>query len=166
MIMEEKLAQIDALLKRNPDPKGGSRAAAGLREMLQDMAATGNRRKDPIREVFARIGDKWSVLLLLLLDMQSFRHSTLRRLVGLVSAEGEISPRIFRLRVRSLERDGLVLRQLLPSHPPAVIYALTDTGIGLVKQIESLMAWTRSHCDDIRQAQHLYDATVIKEPSE
>jgi DNA-binding HxlR family transcriptional regulator len=127
------------------------------------MAATGNRRNDPMREVFARLGDKWSTLLLLLLKMRSFRHATLRRLVGLVSADGEISTRIFRLRMRALERDGLVLRTELSANPPAVQYELTHIGCGLVEQIESAMQWTRNHCEEIRRAQQQFDSRTKRD---
>jgi DNA-binding HxlR family transcriptional regulator len=161
--IDDVLIQIDALLRRDPVAVGGTAAGARLRDMLTDMAATGNRRQDPMREVLARIGDKWSVLLLLLLDMRSFRHSTLRRLVGLVSADGAISPRIFRIRIRALERDGLVLRQELSTNPPAVVYSLTDNGRGLVKQIESVMQWTRSHCEELRCAQQQFDMRAARE---
>jgi DNA-binding HxlR family transcriptional regulator len=100
----------------------------------------------------ARLGDKWSPLLLLLLAKGSYRHATLRRLVSLVSAEGRISQRMLTLRLRSLERDGLVSREIIDTHPPGVRYALTPLGRGLVEQYESLMEWTRQHSATIRDA--------------
>ena len=90
--------------------------------------------------------------LLLLLAAGSFRHATLRRLVGLTSTEGRISQRMLTLRLRSLERDGLVRRDLIDTHPPGVRYTLTPLGRGLVEQFESLMAWTRQHDAEIRHA--------------
>lgn len=162
MPLNKRLEEITALLKRDPDPQADQEAAAELRYMLIDMAQTGNRRSDPIREVFARVGDKWSPLLLLLLQMRPFRHSTLRRLVGLVSADGLISQRIMRLRLRTLERDGLILRQVMSVEPPRVVYSLTDAGRGLVKQIESLMSWTRDHGEYINQARERYDSAKNK----
>lgn len=158
MQLDKRLEEITVLLKRDPDPQADQQAAAELRYMLIDMAETGNRRDDPIREVFARVGDKWSPLLLLLLQMRPFRHSTLRRLVGLVSADGLISQRILRLRLRTLERDGLILRNVVSIEPPHVVYSLTDAGHGLVKQIASLMSWTRDHGEYIRMAREQYDA--------
>lgn len=157
--MTDVLTSIDAILKRDPDPSGGHEAAAELRYMLRDMAATGNRRADPIREVFARVGDKWSPLLLLLLQMRPFRHSTLRRLIGLVSADGEISQRILRLRLRTLERDGLISREEIPGRSPGVLYSLTDTGRGMVQQIAAMMDWTREHSEEIRRARERFDAS-------
>jgi DNA-binding HxlR family transcriptional regulator len=143
---------LDALLQQ--EPEGAERAAAGARlhAMLEQMVADGARREDPIREVMARLGDKWSPLLLLLLAAGSFRHATLRRLVGLTSTEGRISQRMLTLRLRSLERDGMVRRELIDTHPPGVRYQLTPLGRGLVEQYEALMAWTRGHDAEIRRA--------------
>jgi DNA-binding HxlR family transcriptional regulator len=157
MPLDKRQEEIAVILRRDPNPVADQEAAAELRYMLTDMAETGNRRSDPIREVFARIGDKWSPLLLLLLQMRPFRHSTLRRLVGLVSADGLISQRILRLRLRTLVRDGLIVREVVSTDPPRVVYSLTDTGQGLVKQLESLMAWTRDHSETIRLARERFD---------
>jgi len=129
-----------------------------LRAVVRSMAEDGARRDDPIRGVFARLGDKWSPLLLLLLAIADFRHATLRRLVGLISPDGAISQRMLTLRLRALERDGLVRREILPGKPPGARYALTPAGRGLAGQIESLMAWTRRHAADIRRARAGYDA--------
>jgi DNA-binding HxlR family transcriptional regulator len=143
---------IDVVLARDPDPADGPGAVGQLRRMLEDMAHDGNRRDDPIREVFARLGDKWSPLLLLLLQMRDFRHATLWRLVGIVAADGRISQRILRLRLRTLEHDGLIARRTTDSRPPGVSYSLTAAGHGLVEQIHSLMNWSRQHSDEIRRA--------------
>ena len=143
---------LDVLLGQEPAGPERAGTAARLHERVAQMAADGARRDDPIREVMARLGDKWSPLLLLLLAAGSFRHATLRRLVGLTSTEGRISQRMLTLRLRSLERDGLVRRDLIDTHPPGVRYTLTPLGRGLVEQFESLMAWTRQHAAEIRHA--------------
>ncbi|MCC7462695.1 MAG: helix-turn-helix transcriptional regulator [Gammaproteobacteria bacterium] len=116
------------------------------------MAADGADRDDPAREVLARLGDKWSPLLLLLLAAGNFRHATLRRLVSLTSTEGRISQRMLTLRLRGLERDGLVRRDLIAGQPPGVRYALTSLGRTLVEQFEVLLDWTRQHNSEIRRA--------------
>jgi DNA-binding HxlR family transcriptional regulator len=143
---------ISALLEQEPATPERTTAVGRLHALVQHMAADGVRRDDPIREVFARLGDKWSPLLLLLLAAGSFRHATLRRLVGLTSADGRISQRMLTLRLRSLERDGLIRRSLIDSQPPGVLYSITPAGRGLVEQIEALMAWTRQHAAEIRRA--------------
>jgi DNA-binding HxlR family transcriptional regulator len=157
---------VDALLEQEPDDAAREGTAARLHARLEQMAADGVRRDDPIREVLARLGDKWSPLLLLLLAAGSFRHATLRRLVGLTSAEGRISQRMLTLRLRSLERDGLVRRQLIDTHPPGVRYEITTVGRGLVAQIESLMEWTRQHEAEIRRARAAFMARRPELPPE
>ena len=157
---------IDALLQQEPDTPTRAEALARLHSLVQNMAADGVRRDDPIREVFARLGDKWSPLLLLLLAAGSFRHATLRRLVGLTSADRRISQRMLTLRLRSLERDGLIRRHAIDSHPPGVLYALTPAGRGLVEQIEALMAWTRQHAAEIRRAREEFASASRNFPPE
>jgi DNA-binding HxlR family transcriptional regulator len=151
------LKQLESVLHRDPDPADAQRTMPQLRGMLEDMERDGNRRGDPIREVFARLGDKWSPLLLLLLQMRSYRHATLWRLVGTVAGDGQISQRILRLRLRALERDGLLRRHQVDTHPPGVLYELTATGRELTEHIHGLMSWTRKHIDEIRRCQQRVD---------
>jgi DNA-binding HxlR family transcriptional regulator len=107
--------------------------------------------------VLARIGDKWSTLLLHLLRTGNYRHAVLRRLVSAVGAEGRISQRMLTLRLRALERDGLLERRVVPdTHPPGVEYALTELGQSLTAQIESLMQWIRDHMARILQARERF----------
>jgi DNA-binding HxlR family transcriptional regulator len=126
---------------------------AALELLVRAMARDGAQRDQPMREVFARIGDKWSTLLLHLLRTGSYRHAVLRRLVSTVGAEGRISQRMLTLRLRTLERDGLIERHVIASsHPPGVEYALTALGHSLTAQIEILMQWIRDHMAQILQA--------------
>jgi DNA-binding HxlR family transcriptional regulator len=126
---------------------------AALQAMVHAMARDGVQRDQPMREVCARIGDKWSTLLLHLLRTGSYRHAVLRRLVSTVGAEGRISQRMLTLRLRTLERDGLIERRVISTtHPPGVEYALTELGHSLTAQIETLMQWIRDHMTQILQA--------------
>jgi DNA-binding HxlR family transcriptional regulator len=126
---------------------------AALETLVRAMARDGVQRDQPMREVFARIGDKWSTLLLHLLRTGSYRHALLRRLVSTVGAEGRISQRMLTLRLRTLERDGLIERRVISTtHPPGVEYALTELGRSLSAQIETLMQWIRDHMAQILQA--------------
>jgi DNA-binding HxlR family transcriptional regulator len=126
---------------------------AALETMVHAMARDGVQRDQPMREVCARIGDKWSTLLLHLLRTGSYRHAVLRRLVSTVGAEGRISQRMLTLRLRTLERDGLIERRVISTtHPPGVEYALTELGRSLTAQIETLMQWIRDHMTQILQA--------------
>ncbi len=144
---------VDAVLGNVRLIVAGERAAAHhaselarLDALVRAMARDGVQRYQPMREVLARIGDKWSTLLLHLLRTGNYRHAVLRRLVSAVGAEGRISQRMLTLRLRALERDGLLERRVLPgTHPPGVEYALTDLGQSLTAQIENLMQWIRDH---------------------
>jgi len=139
-------------------------AAAGylgpLRSLVESMARDGVQREDPMRELFARIGDKWSTLLLLLLRTGSYRHAVLRRLVSTVGSEGRISQRMLTLRLRALERDGLIVRSAISTHPPGVEYALTALGTSLLQQLDTLMQWVRAHQRQIREARAQFEANA------
>jgi DNA-binding HxlR family transcriptional regulator len=155
------LQSVDALLEHDNDPPHSPAVRELLQTLIRNMARDGHRRSDPIREIFARLGDRWSVLLILLLRTGDFRHATLRRLVGTVAAEGEISQRMLTLRLRNLESDGLINRRVLPTNPPGVVYALSETGHGLAAQIDALMIWTREHSAAILEAQNQFKAAGL-----
>jgi DNA-binding HxlR family transcriptional regulator len=138
---------------------------AALETLVRSMARDGVQRDQPMREVFARIGDKWSTLLLHLLRTGNYRHAVLRRLVSTVGAEGRISQRMLTLRLRTLERDGLIERRVIPTtHPPGVEYALTELGRSLSAQIESLMQWIRDHMAQILQARTRFSESAEPDP--
>ena len=145
-----------------PGAASGDHASelAALEALVRAMARDGRQRDQPMREICARIGDKWSSLLLHLLRTGSYRHAVLRRLVSTVGAEGRISQRMLTLRLRTLERDGLIERRVISiTHPPGVEYALTDLGRSLTMQIEQLMQWIRDHMQQILEARaHFSDA--------
>jgi DNA-binding HxlR family transcriptional regulator len=141
------------IIARFPDTKLSDDALVALRRIVETMGRDGNGREDPMREIFARLGDAWSTLILQLLGLGTLHAATLRELIGLTSAEGRISKRIMSLGLRRLEYDGLIRRVVAPSKLTRVTYTLTDTGASLVKQVESLMEWTRLHSADIRAAQ-------------
>ena len=139
---------------------------AGLETLVRAMARDGVQRDQPMREVFARIGDKWSTLLLHLLRTGNYRHAVLRRLVSTVGAERRISQRMLTLRLRTLERDGLIERRVISTiHPPGVEYALTDLGVSLSAQIESLMQWIREHMLQILQARARFTEAAAEHAS-
>ena len=89
----------------------------------------------PIREVLDRVGDTWSVLVIINLKSQPLRFNALRR-----SIEG-ISQRMLTVTLRSLERDGLVSRTVRPTTPPEVEYALTGFGHSLAVPVAALGCW-------------------------
>ncbi|MFB0488508.1 DNA-binding HxlR family transcriptional regulator [Methylobacterium sp. OAE515] len=104
-----------------------------------------------VSQVLSRIGDKWSVLVIMLLHRGPHRFSALKRSIG------GISQRMLTLTLRNLERDGLVSRTVTPSIPPRVDYELTEMGRSLAEPVKALGAWAFQHLDAIGAAQTRYD---------
>ena len=94
---------------------------------------------DRVAEVLRRVGDKWSVLIVVLLEMGPRRFNDLKR-----SIPG-ISQRMLTLTLRSLERDGLVERTVTPSIPPHVSYDLTEVGRSLCVPVRALCEWAEDN---------------------
>jgi DNA-binding HxlR family transcriptional regulator len=105
-----------------------------------------------ISEVLARVGDKWTVLVVSTLGDGPKRFNELRR--GL----GSISQRMLTLTLRGLERDGLVKRTMFPTIPPRVDYELTPLGRSLLKPVTELSDWARKNRAAIDKARQRFDA--------
>ncbi|MCE4224434.1 helix-turn-helix transcriptional regulator [Methylobacterium sp. C25] len=108
-----------------------------------------------ISQVLSRIGDKWSVLIIMSLRSRTMRFSELKR-----GIDG-ISQRMLTLTLRNLERDGLVTRTVTPSIPPRVDYELTPMGHSLAEPVEALGTWAFQHIDRIAGAQARYDSEEL-----
>jgi DNA-binding HxlR family transcriptional regulator len=106
-----------------------------------------------ISEVLARVGDKWTVLVVSQLGGGAKRFNELRR------ALGSISQRMLTLTLRQLERDGLVTRTVFPTIPPRVDYALTKLGRSLLEPVNGLAAWARTNRAVMDAARQKFDAT-------
>jgi DNA-binding HxlR family transcriptional regulator len=104
-----------------------------------------------VSSVLARIGDKWSVLIIVLLGDGTKRFNEIKRMVG------GISQRMLTLTLRGLERDGLVTRTMFPTIPPRVDYELTDLGRSLWTAVEPFALWARGHVADIHRAREKFD---------
>jgi DNA-binding HxlR family transcriptional regulator len=104
-----------------------------------------------VRQILDRIADKWSLLVIALLERRTLRFSELRKAI-----EG-ISQRMLTVTLRQLERDGLVLRKVYPVVPPRVEYELTDMGCTLHETIKALVTWTENHQEAIAKARVDYD---------
>jgi DNA-binding HxlR family transcriptional regulator len=104
----------------------------------------------PIRDVLDRIGDKWSILILCVLEDGEKRFNELKRTVG------DITQRVLTNTLRKLEADGYITRQVIPTSPPKVSYALTDRGRDLLALIVPIIAWAETHHDKIRESRHAY----------
>ena len=105
-----------------------------------------------VSEVLARVGDKWTVLVVSALGEGPMRFNELRR------ALGSISQRMLTLTVRGLERDGLVTRTLFPTIPPRVDYELTKLGHSLLDPVSRLGLWARQNRSAIEAARRRFDA--------
>jgi DNA-binding HxlR family transcriptional regulator len=105
-----------------------------------------------VRQILNRVGDKWSILVIAMLDRGTRRFTELRREV-----EG-ISQRMLALTLRQLERDGLVERTVYPVVPPKVEYALTDLGSTLLESVRGLVSWAMEHRGQVAAARVMYDA--------
>lgn len=105
-----------------------------------------------ISEVLARIGDKWTVLVVNLLGGGPKRFSEIKREVG------GISQRMLTLTLRALERDGLVTRTVHPTVPPSVEYALTQLGRSLLVPVQALGEWALSNQEMMAAARSPFDA--------
>ena len=104
-----------------------------------------------VASVLARVGDKWSVLVIMMLIDGPMRFNELKRKIG------GISQRMLTLTLRGLERDGLVTRTIFPTIPPRVDYELTDLGRGLAQPVKALGQWAFDHLPAIEGARTSFD---------
>jgi DNA-binding HxlR family transcriptional regulator len=104
-----------------------------------------------VSDVLARVGDKWSVLVVTLLGQGPRRFNELRRAIG------GISQRMLTLTLRGLERDGLVTRTVFPTVPPRVDYDLTPLGRDLLNPVSALGDWAIRNQAKIARAREQFD---------
>ena len=109
-----------------------------------------------ISELLARVGDKWTVLVVGELGNGPKRFNEIRR--GL----GSISQRMLTLTLRGLERDGLVTRTVFATVPPRVDYELTKLGRSLLEPVNGLALWARQNRPMIQEARQRFDAAGAK----
>jgi DNA-binding HxlR family transcriptional regulator len=107
-----------------------------------------------VSSVLARIGDKWSVLIIVMLGDGPRRFNEIKRMVG------GISQRMLTLTLRALERDGLVKRTQFSTIPPRVDYELTQLGRSLRDAVEPLGEWARAHVKQITRTRAAFDKKI------
>jgi DNA-binding HxlR family transcriptional regulator len=105
-----------------------------------------------VRQILDRIADKWSLLVIALLEERTLRFGELGREID------GISKRMLTVTLRNLERDGLVRRTVHPEVPPRVEYELTALGRTLLGTTQALVAWTEEHQDQIARARQEFEA--------
>jgi DNA-binding HxlR family transcriptional regulator len=99
----------------------------------------------PIRNVLDRFGDKWSMLILLVLN-----EAEILRFNEIHKAIGTVSQKMLSTTLKTLEADGLVSRKVYPVIPPRVEYQLTDRGRSLMPHLFNLVKWANDNFNDIR----------------
>jgi DNA-binding HxlR family transcriptional regulator len=104
-----------------------------------------------VREVLERVGDKWSLYVIVVLGGGTRRFRDLRRMID------GISQRMLTVTLRGLERDGLVTRTVHPTVPPQVQYTLTPMGRTLLDTVRTLIQWADDHLWEIDVARAAYD---------
>ena len=107
-----------------------------------------------VSSVLGRVGDKWSILIIVWLGDGPKRFNEIKRAVG------GISQRMLTLTLRGLERDGLVTRTQFPTIPPRVDYELTPLGHSLWSAVEPLGAWAQGHVAEIIRARVEFDQKI------
>lgn len=106
----------------------------------------------PVRNVLARFGNKWALLIILILsENKVLRFNELGRLIP------DISSRVLSGTLRTLEADGLIERIVHPVVPPKVEYSLTETGTSLVPFIIQLTEWAQKHIKSIVQHREMFE---------
>ena len=110
-----------------------------------------NSASCPVRELLDRIGDTWTLLIVLNLGAGKQRFSELKRRVS------GISQRMLTQTLRHLERDGMLTRTVFPTNPPSVEYELTELGFSMLDAIRALIEWTAASQTEISAARQAYD---------
>lgn len=117
----------------------------GTEDLLKDGACV------LTRDILTRVGDKWSVLVIMLLGDGKRRFNEIKR-----SVLG-ISQRMLTHTLRGLERDGLIVRTVIPSVPPHVEYALSPLGKTLLRTVTELATWASDNRGEIESARKQFD---------
>ena len=106
----------------------------------------------PTRQILDRVGDKWAVLILLLVRDEPMRFNQLRRTID------GISQKMLSQVLKSLERDGLIRRRAIATVPVTVEYAITPLGATLAAAVDPLRDWAERNLKEVLTAQRRYDA--------
>ncbi|WP_439864698.1 winged helix-turn-helix transcriptional regulator [Pseudomonas antarctica] len=111
------------------------------------------------REVLAHAGSRWSLGILHALGVYgTMRHAEIKRqMTG-------VTQRMLTKTLRSMERDGLVVRREFGEVPPRVEYELTPLGMGLLVRMSPIWTWVVSNAEDFRKARQIFDSQVDKKP--
>lgn len=125
------------------------------RKPLSPASVCGHEDPAAVRELLSKVGDKWSIFLILSLarlPSGRARFSELERAIP------GISQRMLTLTLRTLERDGLITRELFPEVPLRVEYELTELGRSLLLPMQELVNWVKDQWKNVKQSRIDFDA--------
>ena len=108
-----------------------------------------------VREFMTKVGDKWSILLVVTLARTATRRARFSELERMLEP---ISARVLTTTLRDLERDGFVSREVFAEVPPRVEYELTRLGLDLLEPLERLVAWIGVNWPAIAASRERFDA--------
>jgi DNA-binding HxlR family transcriptional regulator len=120
----------------------------------EDKSIKNEKSACPLRELLSRLGDKWSVLLILTLARmpnEKARFSELKRSIP------DISQRMLTATLRNLERDGLISREMFAEVPPRVEYQLTELGVSILNPMREFVKWIEGNWTTILSARDVFD---------
>lgn len=143
--------QVSAIVGTEFLSKIGVDNRASLQALIENASAFGRDSHGPVREIQTLVGDRWSALLLMILNHGALRFSVLQRITVVVDRAG-ISRRMLSFTLRTLERNGLVIRHVLGTVPPNVEYSLTPLGHELSQRVMDFLAWLSSKSAEVEQA--------------
>jgi DNA-binding HxlR family transcriptional regulator len=151
------LAEASEAIGTDRSAEQRQRHLDNLAVLMGNMARYGHQRDAPVRTTPAYLGDRWSSLVMHLLSGGMLRFTELRRLMSLVSAEQDISQRVLTLKLRVLERDGLLDRHVTDDVPPRVEYRLTNLGQQAYVHFAAMVRWSEQVTPLIHAARADYD---------
>jgi DNA-binding HxlR family transcriptional regulator len=115
----------------------------------------GDPENCPVRNVVDRIGNKWSILVLVVLDEGGVLR--FNEIYGIINT---ISQKMLAVTLKALEADGLITRTVYPQIPPKVEYKLTARGKSLIPHLVGLIGWARDNMNDIKETRGVYENSV------
>jgi DNA-binding HxlR family transcriptional regulator len=110
-----------------------------------------SKKEALVRQILERVGDKWTMLVIVELEDGPVRFSRLRARIG------GVSQKMLTKTLRQLERDGLVRRTVYPVVPPRVEYKLTRLGETLGESLCGVWLWVEKHLNEVERARRAYD---------
>lgn len=130
----------------------GYSGADRLKELLESWRGLKfDPDRCPVRSLLAQLGDKWTILVLIILSQGPRRFSEICREIP------DISKRMLTETLRELERNGLVARTVFPTKPPSVEYRLTDLGGSLLEPLVGLIVWANENLERVEATRSQFD---------